>query len=210
MSTESVLKGVSFEQFVLESSASYSHLARAMWENGNLNAELPDPKQAGRYHAEQIQQQQKRMKSAVRMSFNAAAKKAKKEFDTAQLSATQGIAKKSVNAFRLSTMKKQVDAFVPPEGEWHAALKKGMQENLERALKSESDPSYYINQLDALKQPLTGQEWKAKEISDAKRKIEYHQKQMDADIERQTREVDFSARLRSAIKAQAPGLAKLG
>lgn len=198
--TSRVLEGASFEDFALDTAGAFSHLARSFCESGKLHGPLPDPAKMGsKYRQDAIAKAEKELKSALKMSFTRAAKKAQKEYEAEKKDITEQLDKISAYSFTLDKMVKQVLAYQPPDTEAHKAHKTYMLDQLKQTIEHDADPKYYLEQLAQLK-PLTGREWKEKAVEEARHDIEYHSKEAAKELANAQQSVAFLRDLRAAVK----------
>jgi len=195
--TGEVLKGETFQQFAEHTTSALSYVARSMQENGT--DELPDPKKAGRYHKRELKKAEKRLTSVIKMSFNRAAKKAKKECQDRKDSLTRALAEVAINGHKLSEMQKQVEAYEPPATDRHKAHKAYMLDQLKITREHDANPAYYVEELAGLK-PLTARAWKKQAVQEAREEVARHREELAKEKERVAEDVEFISQVRAAAK----------
>ena len=164
-------KNITFKQFVMRCMSAYVSDIRETWV-----LERPDELKVGMFHTDELTKAEERLKKVERMDNATLKTRAEKEYTEKVKSNQEFQDKKEELKRRYLNILKQVKAWKPPT-EKHRNYKQFMIEQLTVSI----DSDCYI--LDT-PEKLSGQQWKAKEIKDAKWHINYHTEKYNEECER--------------------------
>jgi len=165
-------KNITFKQFAMRVMGAFVYDLR---ENSDIS-ERPRELTVGMYHTDELTKAEERLKKVERMHINSAKVEAEKEYTEKVKSNKEFQDKNDELKRRYLNILKQVKAWKPPT-EKHLNYKQYMIEQLMITI----DGDCYI--LDP-PEKLSGQQWKAKEIKDAKWHINYHTEEYKKECER--------------------------
>lgn len=156
--------------------------------DSRMDSPLPteDTYSASSYHTESLERAYKSLALAKSLNRQQASEQARKEHREEIKRYKELVAKQAVEQERYEAMLEQVYTWQPPTDN-HVGLKKFMVEQLSGSIEFDCASTLWQDELDKAERlgPLTGDEWKKKQIEQANHDIEYHTEEMTKDRERQ-------------------------
>jgi predicted RNA-binding protein with RPS1 domain len=165
-------KNITFKQFALRCMSAFVYDIR---DNVHLS-ERPEELTVGTYHIDELKKAEERLKNVEKMNVTTSKARAEKEYTEKVKSNKEFQDKKDELKRRYLNILKQVKAWKPPT-EKHLNYKQYLIEQLTISIDSDCytlDPA----------EKLSGRQWKAKEIKDAKWHINYHTEKYNEECER--------------------------
>lgn len=155
--------------------------------DSGLDSPLPneDTTSDSTYHQEGLTKAYKRLAKAKSMDRKAASVEAKREHREAIKSDEEYLARKAETKARYEAMLELVYTWEPPTEE-HVGLKTFMVEQLSTSIEFDCGGDHWENHLKDLKErgPLSGDDWKAREIVKANEDIQHHSERIAKERER--------------------------
>lgn len=170
---------VPFNEFVWDCARAFGALI--MMRDDPHGTPIPERFEPSDHHATELAKAKLALEQAKKMSIKEAAEAAKASHQKAQERLKEQIEKVGVVNTRLNKLRDSVLAWNPPSPD-HEGLKKFMLQQLDETIKWDGNVSDFYH--DEAKQPMSGKEWRDKEIESAKRDIEYHTKEWAAEVKR--------------------------
>jgi len=194
--TIDIAKGISFKQFALNCARAFGYCIEMRGEP--FDKPIPDKFKPSTYHEKEIVKIKKELGKIEKIPLKKLNKLAKREYDQEITKIQQSLKEKNELHAKYSAMLDKVNAYQPPSPD-HIEFKKFMTNQIRQSMEFDCKTIYWINQLDKIKL-LSGEQWQVKEIARLVRKLEYHLKGNQAEIDRTNDSNLWIKQLRESLK----------
>jgi hypothetical protein len=182
-------KDVSFEEFALDCAKAFGACISLRDTPG---AEIPDEFVPSTWHLDAQMEASARMASLQTMSTEAKQAAAEEKNRTAMREWEQRAHEDGERRLRLEEMLRQVKAWEPPSDE-HAGLKTFMLEQLAESLRLD------CGNVGPCPDLVTPEGWHATRLATAKRNLQYHREQYEAEVKRAEERTKWVQDLRASL-----------
>lgn len=189
-------KDVTFEDFVMGCSRAFGAL---MSLRDEPNASIPDEFKVGKYYYNDVEEAKSSLAKVEALTLNEAAERASKDYTENVASYEKNIERGNDIAKKYNDMLQKVNSWEPPTTE-HFELKKFMIEQLELSIEADGMGmiNYYENALSNLT-ALSAEEYKEKEIENAKESLKYAEENLACELEVTKSRTEWVTALRNSL-----------
>lgn len=185
-------KQVTFQDFTLKCARAFGALIEMRDEP--FGAPIPDEFRPSNYHLDAIEVAKKRLAEVQKWSDGRAESEAKRSFDKTIRSSQKDGEKDRETGRSYIAMLKKVGKWVPPTKD-HENLKSFMIDQLAGSIE------FDCLHTPIMPQRLSGKQYRAQLLKDARRDIAYHKKEYEKEIERSREKTNWVRALRQSLKA---------
>jgi hypothetical protein len=193
--TADIEKGISFKQYALSCARAFG--ACIEMRDDPADKPIPEKFEASDYHEKQLAEANKKIVKLKAMTLEACQKESKAEYEKAVEHHKAGIKKDAALKSKYEAMLAEVEAWVSPSAE-HDEFKNFMREQIVSSIKFDCGGNYHHDALKNLK-PLSGDEWRAKQIDGALKDISYAAKNQKEENERAAGRTKWVRLLRESL-----------
>jgi hypothetical protein len=174
--TDSIYKGISFEDFVLNCSRAFGALIHMRDESSDAQITLPEPSD---YHVNSLKKAHARLEALSQMSENRRKEGSRKKYEDAAEYQKKAQAERAEKRDQLEAMLAKVENWRPPTTD-HVGLHSFMIKQIKETI--EHDCCGF----ERYETPVveTPEEWYKNQVESAEHDIEYHEKHLREDSER--------------------------
>jgi len=186
---------VSFKEFALGCARAFGALISM--RDDPSDTPIPEKFEVDDYHLNELAKAKEALDKARAMTDDEAQALALAAYNDSKTSAIARMAKCMTLKAKYEDMLEKASNYVPPS-EDHQEFKNFMIQQLTDSIKWDCDLKYYEKNLKEIK-PMSGLEWRALEIKDAKYNVEYHTKKYAEDVDRVNSRNIWVSRLKQSL-----------
>jgi hypothetical protein len=183
-------KDVSFPEFVMRCARAFGALVTMRDEP--MDASIPDEFKPSNWHIEQLEEARRRLAEIESWDDARAEAEAEKAYQEALRYREDTLVRNAAIRQRYENMLAQVKGWAPPTPD-HQGLKDFMIQQLESSI--DFDCKYDPGEPER----LSGSEYKAQQIADTQRDIDYHTEEHAKEVERAKQRTDWIRALRDSL-----------
>lgn len=187
-------KDVTFEDFAMGCSRAFGALISLRDEP---NASIPEAFKVDKSYYNAVEEAKSNLAKVEALTLNEAAERASKDYTETIKSYESAIERRKNIAEKYNDMLQQVISWEPPTTE-HFELKKFMIEQLELSIEADGAINYYENALSNLT-ALSAEEYKEKEIENAKGSLKYAEENLARELETTKSRTEWVTALRNSL-----------
>ena len=187
-------KDVTFEDFAMNCSRAFGALISLRDEP---NASITDEFKVDKYCYNAVEEAKSKLAKVEALTLNEAAERASKDYTETIKSYESAIERSKNIVKKYNDMLQKVNDWEPPTSE-HFGLKQFMVEQLESSIEADSMLNYYENALANLT-ALSAEEYKEKEIENAKVSLKYAEENLARELETTKSRTEWVTALRNSL-----------